>query len=306
MSTKLQVEISRLEDRALGWVANNFDLFNPLAHNSPKRAAYVVKATAELAMLSGLAKTSRQTKRRDVYAKLAQRVWLEIFRQDSVQDFLLTRPAELPALTLYASLCQCGFKDPHYRKRLLAMLRSGYLGSAERVPTNLIEFYHSLRLARIPGGPNVAANYRRSLLGKHPPLYPLTNDDVYTITHALFFTTDFARKRPAYFSNADYRYFRSALPRLTAYYLRRQNWDLTAELLITLRAAALTSTPEFIYGWRLLVRAQNDDGSFDGPVDESRPTPEPHGEGQWNAFRDNYHTTLAVLLALVTAHPGRS
>jgi hypothetical protein len=149
--------------------------------------------------------------------------------------------------------------------------------------------------------PDLAAVWRRTMLAQHPPVSDVTTDDAYTITHALFFTTDFARHTPPFFAAADERWFAAALPRLAGYWLRAGDWDLGAELLIALHAARVDA-PVFATGWKLLLAAQREDGSYGGPLDaEHAKESEAHREREWVAFRDNYHTTLAVLLALVTA-----
>ena len=150
--------------------------------------------------------------------------------------------------------------------------------------------------------------YRRSLLAQHPPLLPLAKSDAYAITHTLFFLTDFGRRSLRRFSDEDAGYLERALPRLLDFYLRRQNWDLSAELLIGMFVTDLWKLPAYRNGWNLLLSAQNTDGSFTGPDLE-----EVHGldpttlsattseeDAGWTLFSENYHTTLAVLMALQT------
>lgn len=290
--------VDLVESRALDWIESSFRFFDPLTHVSPKRTVFAMKGAAEVAMLCSLA--LRQA-RRPRYAALAERIF-GIFRNEAVQEHLIRNPASVPSLGLYASLRLCGFEDLRYRARIEALLHSGYLEATERSPSSELDYVHSLHHAGFPV-PEVANVYRRTLTGHHPPLDPLTNEDVYTITHTIFFTTDFGRIDPPFFSGDDRRWFRLALPRLTAFYLRRADWDLSAELLITLGATGTTDVPEFVRGWELLLKVQNEDGSYDGPVDKLKDVGAPAVEPEWAVFRDNYHTTLAVLLAIVTAPP---
>jgi len=69
-------------------------------------------------------------------------------------------------------------------------------------------------------------------------------------------------------------------------------------------------TQNFRNQWNLLLTSQNEDGSFTGPAREESteygafPQENPQGthgsktDDEWVLFRDNYHTTLVVLLAL--------
>jgi len=295
-------DLELVESRALDWIESSLGFFDPLTHVSPKRTVFVMKGAAEVALLCSLALRDR---RRPRYAALAEHIF-GIFRNEAVQEHLIRNPASVPSLGFYATLRLCGFEDLRYRSRLEALLRSGYLDATERAPSTELDFIHSRQQAGFPA-PDTADVYRRTLTGHHPPLDPLTNDDVYTITHTIFFTTDFGRIDPPFFSDDDRRWFRFALPRLTAFYLRRADWDLSAELLITLAATGTTDVPEFVRGWELLLKVQNEDGSYDGPVDKLKEVnAAPAVEPEWAIFRDNYHTTLAVLLAIVTSPPPRA
>lgn len=286
-----------IENAALEWVGTNFDKFKPQAHPDPKHIGFVTKAAAELGMICGLAATSALGTRTIPYRELAKRLWDEVFQQEGVQDYLLRNTGDVPSLGFYASMRQCGFEDRRYREQIARIIRSGYLAAIERPPSSELDFLFSLRLAGFDA-PETEAVYRRSMLAHHPPPHLLSTDDVYTMTHVVFFTTEFGRTTPTFFTDADRHYFASAFPRLTGYFLRSNDWDLTAELLISLHATH-TQTPVVAAAWDILGDAQNPDGSYDGPSD-GKPTADPASDPDWVAFRDNYHTTLAVLLALLT------
>jgi len=222
----------------------------------------------------------------------------------------------MPVFSLYASLRQCGFEDLTYRHQLEELIQDGYGIAVERFPFVKLNLVHSISTAGFSlGGLSAEAIYRDSLLAAHANPYFVTTHDAYSITHVLFFLTDFARVLPSCFSEADRAYFRSALPRLLEYYLRRQNWDLTSELIVSLKAAGADDSPTYYNAWLLLLASQNEDGSFSGPVgDTLDPTgdfneTDPRESGcsstvrEWNYFYENYHTTLVALLACLVALP---
>jgi hypothetical protein len=290
----------RIEAAALDWVRQNFEHFKPQTHSDPKRVGFVTKAAAELAMICGLATTTELGTRATPYRELAGRVWEDIFRNDAVQDYLILSPGDVPSLGFYGSMRQCGFEDLRYREQIVRILDSGYPRAIERPPSSELDFVFSLRLAGFDA-PDMEGVYRRSMLAHHPPPHALTTNDVYTITHAIFFSTDFGRSNPGFFTSADRHNFTTAHPRLTGYYLRSNDWDLTSELLITLCATG-TRSQIVPTAWEILSGAQNPDGSYMGPSN-GKPAADLSSDPEWIAFRDNYHTTLAVLLALVTAPP---
>jgi hypothetical protein len=114
-------------------------------------------------------------------------------------------------------------------------------------------------------------------------------------------------------SDADRSYLRFALPRLTEYYIRRRDWDLSAEFLVCLKAAGLEDLPVYRDAWLLLLASQNEDGSFAGPdrlsqveggSEIAKGVETSAVEYSGNSFGKNYHTTLVALLALMVALPA--
>jgi hypothetical protein len=184
----------------------------------------------------------------------------------------------LLTFNFYASLRECGFRDDDYERRLREFLKEGYVSAAERIATRDLDFIHSLqKLGLEYTGERAAEVYAKSLLAQHPSLYPLTTDDIYAITHVIFFVTDFGRI-PGCFSQPDTDYLSTALPRLLRYCLQKGNWDL--------------------------LTVQEDDGSFAGPVGDQQGRAwaaaqvARHDTDQtWRSFHDNYHTTLVALIA---------
>ncbi|MCP3964259.1 MAG: hypothetical protein GY719_41045 [bacterium] len=273
--------------RAMAWVLKDLSLFNPLCESSPKKAMFKIKAATELAM--ACAARRALTLELDSSASLAARyLWEEVFSQPALQDFLLADPGKLAALDLYAALRACGYEDPVYRARLAETL--DYRRAVERAPFRTMDLIYSLRRAELPcGGVDLGGLYGETVLGKRPDVYHVTTMDAYAMTHTIFFVTDFGTTSPSIFSRADREYFETQLPRIAEYFLRKGDWDLTAELLWVLCSLRLERLPVYEQGWWELLRVQNADGSFP-------PSMSDDGEVK-DEFDRNYHTTLAVLLA---------
>jgi hypothetical protein len=134
---------------------------------------------------------------------------------------------------------------------------------------------------------------------------------VYAFTHTIFFLTDFGAVTPSCFSTADFCYARAALPRLLSYYLTCGHWDLAGELLMSAVEMDALSEPSLSQAWVKLLSAQEEGGSFPGPVLPTAEAPKPGKEQEsanlasdaetaWRHFADDYHTTLVALLAIRT------
>lgn len=296
--------IPDLEQRALSWIIERLPYFSPLAYTEILKIDLALKASAELALVCDHACSDRAQGPPGRYRDLASYLWSEVFCAPAVRDYLLTTELGLLTFGFYASLHQCGYEDKQYERQLENILKDGYVPAAERVPSRDLDFLHSLqRLGLLSDRDPFARAYDGCILAKHPSLYPLTIDDVYAITHAIFFVTDFGRV-PGCFSSADVAYLRSAIPRLLQYYVRKNNWDLVAELLITLDATGLAGIPEYSEALGLLLATQEADGSFPGPVGDQRQRLWAQGkerdddaDPEWRRFHDNYHTTLVTLIA---------
>jgi hypothetical protein len=297
-----------LERGALSWIIERRQYFNPLCFTEILKVDLALKASAELALVCEHAYSNRKQKAPQEYQQLASYLWVEVFSKDTLQDHLLTTEVGLLTFGLYASLRQCGYQDEQYERKLQALLDDGYVSGAERIATRDLDFLHSLqKLDLVCERETLEQAYAKCLVAKHPSLYPLTTDDAYAFTHAIFFVTDFGRE-PFCLSNVDLAYLNAALPRLLEYYLRKRNWDLVAELLICLQATGLAGVSAYNAGWDLLLSAQEEDGSFPGPTGDQRRRLWAEVEGRnddgdvaWRRFYSNYHTTLVSLMACRSA-----
>lgn len=298
-------QLCHLEQRSLAWVVERQRYFNPLLYTENLKIDLALKASAELALVCADARADRASELPPQYQQLASYVWTEVFSADAVRDHLLTTELGLLTFGFYASLRHCGYRDERYERELQTLLDDGYVSAAERVPTRELDFLHSLQKLALLSDRNLPRQvYERCLIAKHPSLYPLTTDDVYALTHAIFFMTDFGRI-PGWWSTADLEYLRGALPRLSEYYLRKGNWDVVAELLICLSATGLSEAPIYGQSLALLCAAQQEDGSIPGPTREQRgrqwaatTANDDDANAEWRVFHDNYHTTLVALMAV--------
>ena len=298
---------------ALRWLAGRLHYFNPLLAQDVRTLNKTVKPLAELALTCEVAGGSAASDRLQHYLEFARYIWNDVFAVEAFRENLLDRASGGYAFSIYASLRRCGFEHLSYRSRLQTMIDSGYALGIEQMPFVKLNLLHYLSTAGFHWEePSTEAVYGTSLLASHPDQYSITTLDAYAITHVLFFLTDFGRAETRCLSDADRNYLRVALPRLTEYNIRRRDWDLSAELLVCLKAVGLTDLPIYRDAWFLLLASQNEDGSFTGPdrvgLDDRDSVNGADAEMQADEqerkhFWKNYHTTLVALLALLVASP---
>jgi hypothetical protein len=300
------------ESSALKWICEHQHYFNPLVYSNGRRFNLALKAMAELAILCDLAIAhNRDTATAKIYRELASYLWSDAFCHEALQDHLLTEEIGLLTVGIYGSLRQCGYEDRGYRIRLIRLLQEGYISAAERVPHRELDYIYSLWRAGFPSSEDlIQSTYRRTLLAQHPKPSPLTTEDVYGITHVIFFLTGFGLIKPACFNGEDLKYFDLVFPRLLQFYLRKGNWDLSSEMLICLQHTNLRFHPVYEDAWAVLLSQQQADGTFPdsipandketGEESDNKAAEPPAGSvsmADWAVFRDNYHTTLLMLTA---------
>ncbi|MBV9845454.1 MAG: hypothetical protein JOZ47_10320 [Kutzneria sp.] len=173
------------------------------------------------------------------------------------------------------------------------------LGRASMSPQKSIELNYILGLADIdcgqtdPDGPEV----RQALpLQGDPSL--LDDDEVYTVTHMLFYVTDFAARPVLPGGEEGRQRLRTVVRTLLDTYLTEGHWDLCAELLLCAQALGDGDDELANKGWRHLAAAQREDGSVPGPPFRPSVLAERCGaKAAAYVFRTCYHPTLVTALA---------
>ncbi len=135
--------------------------------------------------------------------------------------------------------------------------------------------------------PDWQSIYRSTTLGLCPNPVFLSEWEVYSITHTLFYLTDFCGLT-MHLPRDENQDVIKVLESLLIYYWKKADWDITGELLINMVALGRSNTSlfktaalEFLRAWRL-------DGALPGPhFSLSNEVPD-----QKKLFENCYHTTL--------------
>ncbi len=203
----------------------------------------------------------------------------------------------------YLCLRMTGYRNEDWEAALPMMEHSGYPLASETVPFRVLELqYIRWRAGLTIEQPDWAGWQALTTIGRiRNPVY-LVDWEVYSITHTLFYFTDFGSSR----CGADLKIPAGALvdvlDALLVHYLRRPDWDIVAELLICLLPYR-TESAFFASGFERMLQAWRKDGVLPGPdfrVDE-------HASKK-NIFQTCYHTTLVALIlfeaSVVALTPG--
>lgn len=125
------------------------------------------------------------------------------------------------------------------------------------------------------------------------PLY-LTDNECYAVTHLLFYLTDFA-DHPG---GVDLPGIAELVTTLLGVYLAKDDFDLSAELLLCALALGQREHDLVTHGWQRLNKARRPDGAVPGPLHDPAVLARLSGaKAAAYLFGTCYHTTVVAALA---------
>lgn len=222
----------------------------------------------------------------------------DVWSRAEYQDLIVRNPESLQLYVLtYDSLLQCGIDVTACAPTIESVIAEGYATSIEAVPFRLMDLRNVLDSGTFRHAlPTQEELFRRTLLASRPSLLYLTNADIYCLTHAIFYVSDFGFASPPFFLPDEVDYYRQMFDRLLGFCVRIRDWDLTSELLICAQCLRSETTVTEQAAWQALVDAQLVDGSVPAPGHDP-DGPEARRSPTTYAFEHNYHTTLVAALA---------
>lgn len=290
-------QLHRFYQRACDWINQHLERFNPRIYEDESNpiSLYQTKAVGELGLLCMLYHRSRRGQIVPQVAHFLQFI-NTLWQYPEFKERIVRRPEYFQIYAMiYVVLQQCNVIDDTYRATIQRILDQGYVTATETTPMRLLDRRHLLDCGSfIHGLPSYEELYQWTLLKRTPPVFSLTDTDVYAITHTLFYITDFGRgTAPPMFAEEHLATVRWMVEILLGLYLRRQHWDLVGELLLS--CYCLHWYPDIIFelAWEGLLAAQLSDGAVPGPrFSEEQCSELDDSQRSQYRFEQNYHTTI--------------
>jgi hypothetical protein len=303
--------------RGLLWLEGNRDGFALPRGAVPE--LFPLKALGELAAIAGVL-----WRRQDLPAELRARLhallafaWQELEQGEVFARYLDQRA--YPVLgTTYAVFERLGWRHEATRQRLAEMGRPGGL-SGSRAPATreagepvaaqygadgVAVLCLGLALAwealDLPSPWQRARLYPHTRLAHRPEVAELALPDAYSLTHTVFFMTDWGAA-PEGLPAAERTYLAEWAPRWMDAFRRQQHFDLYAELAVVLCCIEAPCPAE---AESVLAAAQEADGAVPGPADRIAERTRGIEDPGRRRFVSCYHTTLAATLASYALGPG--
>jgi len=286
-----------LANRALDWVERNLTSFEPFKGeaepNIPRQQALV-----ELAMLSMYLKRLPDfaNPRLRLYLQFISHVYnMPLFKERLVR---VTRDF-IPQAFLRVILRETGLDTgDHEWEAVQTLIDSGNVCSSERPPYAMLELRHLLDLGQFAHGlPSYSELYRSSFASKRVNFISTSDHDAYSITHVLFFMSDFGFQPITAISASEIRRIADNVQHLLGMYIIRGNWDLVGELMLACHCLRQTTSDFYAFGWQALANAQLESGAVPGPYYDYKQASARDGTNlQEYLFSTCYHTTLVSAL----------
>jgi hypothetical protein len=274
-------------EKGLIWIVDHLDLFVPEDPFNPEN----IKALAELSLLFGcLFKWRSGTAHPRLEAIQCQLI--QFLDKPCISEWVRKLPAYYsPYLVAYLPLRSTGIRLPMMEEAANGLRRAGYPHGLEMTPYRELELQYLTWKAGISlKQPAWGTVYRRTALARcRNPIY-FSLPEVYSVTHTLFYLTDFAG--PAAIAPADRELALSIVEPLALHYWRKPDWDLTSELLLNLVALDRFETHLFCAAFKALQQSWRSDGSLPGPAFAELAS----DASRRDVFERCYHTTLVALL----------
>jgi hypothetical protein len=298
VSSHVHTRLATDASSSLDWVTANLSRFAP----DLDRVNTTLSTFGEFAILYAYAETWRSRLTKHVPLDRHLPAWRQlIVSQCQAPAYVESARKQVSIayafLVPYLVLRATGFRSSAHEHLLRRMQWWGYPAVSETVPYRLLDrefFFWKGGYAREE--PNFYQGYRDTTLGQRCSPVHLDLDSAYSVTHTLFYLTDFG-SRPLVLPVSEMRYVRGLVNALLVHYGRVGNWDVLGELLMVVPSIGGCNTTVYEWAAGVFAGVRRPDGSVPANgeaatalLDASESTLDEL------SFRHCYHTTLVALL----------
>jgi len=211
-------------------------------------------------------------------------------------------PEALPAFMLlprFASLV--GLSPNKFSTELNSLITEGYGLIMERLPFRCLDLRYNADHAmnNIGDIPSLVQLYPYTVVAQRPPISYLYWNDLYAITHTIFYVTDMGHcPIEQTIASFDAEYLRWLVQTVMGMMLWKGDLDIVAECLMCARFLNCTWNYIIESAWESIAKRQRGSGVIPGPTFNEKDANSLDGkELSEYEFVHGYHTTLVTILA---------
>lgn len=284
-------------EKSLGWLHKNLRYFD-ISDENYKYGYTKTKALNELVFLSAV---YRRKNREDNYyiSEFVNHTLSNLKRSFYIDRIKRNPNLFLPYVSIYESLKEFGYSMVELRTCLQSLIDQKYVLSSEKIPFRELDLIRTLNKCNFKHSLNMKNSYKKTLLYNNPEIFSLQRMDAYSITHTIFYITDFgfSNSNSVRISKTKRIELTKILNSLLYIYTIDQDWDLLAELLVCCDCIKWYP-PIYPISWNLLIKAQKSDGSIPR-YSKSMTIETDEDSSEIKYFEDNYHPTIITALACI-------
>lgn len=292
--------VSQAGKRAISWLSDHetdFRIFPVPAEAVP----WHIKPIAELMFL--LTALKRHGLQASAVERLAPRILAEASTFDW-HELAAYDPSAATGMTIAADFFESFHQPIPFDKQFFKFMNEiEYFEGLDRLPYRQMDFVYNLGRILSPAyEQSLADSFRSTAFGRRQHVVRYTIDDLYSITHAVFYLTDLGlRKLECVLDPETAARLRSELVTFTAAMVRADNTDVLGELMLCWLFCEVESSPfnrlVFNRALQVMLSAITEHGAV-------APTAEIFRQAQSGrpSFAKLYHTTLvgAFLFSLLS------
>jgi hypothetical protein len=290
----------RVASRALGWIEAHLSHFDPFSQGlAPDEQAQTV--LAELAWVCYLLRRRREfahDPRLDRCLDLVE----SVYRHPHFHEYAFRGDKRFfdRHLQVWIALSSRGVEKLVSRDQLQKMIDAANVTVVELTPYHSLELRYLLEVGRFRHDlPSEADLFRQTFLGGNPKIVFAMDSDIYSITHTVYYLTDFGARNSPLLSGQERDRTLQLIDLLLGMMIHARQWDLVAELILSHRCLDPTEVPMVRLGWEALLAHQDPEGAIGSSACSPSKLKElpPGKEGKRRLFTSCYHQTLVTVLA---------
>jgi hypothetical protein len=303
LSTRNQTDML---EGILYWLSANISEFDPASDNNLSNATpeaikpdLTRKAIVELGLALRLAQRSPLLKKNPEIEKL-KKLWVAILDSQNIFFDIGRRLQLYPhSVVAYAVLKSFGINRDDLWEDLQIVLDRGYVDRVERSAWDKLDMKYYIEAAGL--NHNFSSDeelYKECSLRRLPKLPFAQTHDLYGLTHLLFHFSDFGLIDLRNLMKDDYQIVQHYVDLSQSVCLIKQDWDLTAELLINQYCLNKRFTDVDRNAAHTLFKAQQPGGFIPGRAWVKEKNEKGITADQPYSFGDVYHPTLVSMILL--------
>ncbi|MBK0870747.1 MULTISPECIES: DUF6895 family protein [unclassified Saccharopolyspora] len=293
----------RVAEHGLRWLENNLEWFEPARWERflpPRR--FRAAPLLELLILVRLLRGGPHAERAERIGTAAHRVAEAVCAETGFHDELSRGgPAFAYHAHLVALLTDAGRAPARARSLVQAVLDTGTgeLFAADRPALNRLELRYVLDLGGFDrSGYRTDQSHRNSVLTTRQGPLSFADDEVYALTHVLFYLSDFGSRPVSGSDLADREKAGRTVSVLLGACLARDDLDLAGELLLCADILGVHCRGLVEHGWQRIASAQRADGAVPSPLHDSAVLSKVDGDKRAAyLFGTCFHTTMVAVMA---------